>query len=265
MRKIPSVFYKATTQIWFYVGIALFFLAFIVLYEPSDICFFFDTPRQLLTLNELLLSAIILVVLSISRNLMFILRKNLQLTWIFYIMWCVAEIIVMAAFMGLYMSLISLGYYTYFAALGYCFGYLLEIVSYPYVFITLVFVLLSLHEKSVDEDALIRFYDNTGKLKLVVASAALLFIEAQENYVKIHYQEGQRLKDYTLRNTMRSLEELADKHGLVRCQRSFYVNPLHVRVLRRDKEGVIMAELDTVESKPIPVSPRYYEKLSKLL
>jgi DNA-binding LytR/AlgR family response regulator len=77
--------------------------------------------------------------------------------------------------------------------------------------------------------------------------------------------EGDRLKEYPLRASMKSLEELMHKHGLIRCQRSYYVNPQHIKVLRRDKEGMITAELNTSQAPPIPVSPRYYEELAKWL
>ena len=62
-----------------------------------------------------------------------------------------------------------------------------------------------------------------------------------------------------------SIEELMDKHGIIRCQRSYFVNPRHVTVLRRDKEGFIQAELDVANSQQVPVSPKYYEQLSKML
>ena len=62
---------------------------------------------------------------------------------------------------------------------------------------------------------------------------------------------------------MKSLEELMQKHGLLRCQRSYYINPNHIKVLRRDKEGMISAELDVANQKSIPVSPKYYEAVAK--
>ena len=55
------------------------------------------------------------------------------------------------------------------------------------------------------------------------------------------------------------------KHGIIRCQRSFFVNPRHVTALRKDKEGLIIAELDVQGVRTIPVSPNYYDNLSKLL
>ena len=77
--------------------------------------------------------------------------------------------------------------------------------------------------------------------------------------------EGEHHKEYSLRQTMRGIEDLMAKHGIVRCQRSYFVNPRHVKVLRRDKEGMIQAELDVTAMHPVPVSPKYYEQLSKML
>ena len=120
-------------------------------------------------------------------------------------------------------------------------------------------------EQATYDDSLMRFVDNTQRVKLMIASSAVLYIKAEENYVHIRYMEGDRLKEYALRASMKSLEELMHKHGLIRCQRSYYINPQHIKVLRRDKEGLISAELDVANQKPIPVSPNYYDSLSKWL
>ena len=120
-------------------------------------------------------------------------------------------------------------------------------------------------EQATYDDSLMRFVDSTQRVKLMIASSAVLYIKAEENYVHIRYMEGDRLKEYALRASMKSLEELMHKHGLIRCQRSYYVNPQHIKVLRRDKEGMITAELNTPQAQNIPVSPRYYEELAKWL
>ena len=120
-------------------------------------------------------------------------------------------------------------------------------------------------ETATYDDTLMRFVDNTQRVKLMIASSAVLYIKAEENYVHIRYMEGDRLKEYALRASMKSLEELMNKHGLIRCQRSYFINPQHVKVLRRDKEGMITAELNNTQAPPIPVSPRYYEQLTKWL
>jgi hypothetical protein len=192
------------------------------------------------------------------------LRKHISLSWWQYVLWSLLEITVFSAFAALFMAL-SWGTYGYFPALGKCFVLSFTILCYPYTFFALLIAHIRPDEVEVSEENLVRFTDNTGRLKLVIAHDVILFVEAQENYISIHYMEGEKLKEYSLRQSMRGIEELMEKHGIIRCQRSYFVNPQHVKVLRRDKEGFIQAELDVAQSKSVPVSPKYYEQLSKLL
>ena len=64
---------------------------------------------------------------------------------------------------------------------------------------------------------------------------------------------------------MRAVDELCLSNGLVRCHRSFYINPSHVKVLRKDKEGIVSAELDMDDVRDIPVSKTYYKNLAEML
>ena len=64
---------------------------------------------------------------------------------------------------------------------------------------------------------------------------------------------------------MKSVEEICLDNGLIRCHRSFYINPRHVEVLRKDKEGVMYAELDVKESRHVPVSKSFSKTLSEAL
>ena len=64
---------------------------------------------------------------------------------------------------------------------------------------------------------------------------------------------------------MRALEELLSRHSLVRCHRSYYVNPSHVDLVKMDVNGFALAQLDRDGIKPVPVSRRYYDALSAML
>jgi DNA-binding LytR/AlgR family response regulator len=94
---------------------------------------------------------------------------------------------------------------------------------------------------------------------------AILYISAEENYVNIYYTDNGRVKSYVLRSSMKALDELCQDHGLIRCHRSYYINPAHVKVLRKDREGLVHAELDVTDVMDIPVTKRYYDRLSELL
>jgi DNA-binding LytR/AlgR family response regulator len=116
-----------------------------------------------------------------------------------------------------------------------------------------------------ESTARMRFYDVNRNLKFVVTADTILYIGAEENYINIYYTDGGKVKSYVLRNSMRSVDELCLTNGLVRCHRSFYINPSHVRVLRKDKEGFVSAELDVDDVREIPVSKKFYNNLAEML
>ncbi len=246
--------------------IPVFFLCFILLYQSEWMISFLDMGigSNRLVLNVLMLMCILLGVLCASRIPMTACRRYIQLNWLTYTLWTLAEIVVFACFAALYMALMY-GDYGYFPALGECMLLTIATISYPYVIINAIICAFDPGDEVIAEEDLIRFADNTGRLKLVIAHDVLLYIVAQENYVNIHYLEGETLKEYSLRQSMRGIEDLMEKHHIIRCQRSYFVNPRHVKVLRRDKEGMIQAELDITGIKPVPVSPKYYDQLSKVL
>ncbi len=256
------------TQLLFLIIVPGFFLGFIFLFKPLNIVEFFDVGKGELAFNATIIYCVILGVLIISRVIMLILRNKLDFTWLKYSVWGFVELIVAAFFMALYFTLIYNGEYQYFDVVGRCFYYLIIILVFPYLILSLFVIVSAKTEKSAEvdgESSLIRFVDNVQKLKLAVSSDAVLYVKAEENYVRIKYLDNDLVKDYLLRNTMKALEIIMQKHGMVRCQRSFFVNPRHVKVLRKDKQGVVVAELDVAGTSSIPVSPKYYDALEKML
>ena len=264
MSKIPSSLLSVNVLLLHCIALPVFFLGFILIYDSSWIDRFLEIGNGVI-FNTLMLTSILIGILCASRIPMTATRKHLlPLSWWRYAIWSFAEIFVFSCFAALYMALVY-GTYGYFPALGECLRLSFAILPYPYIVFALLFALIRPDEEPVIEENLVRFTDNTGRLKLVIAHDVILYIEAQENYVSIHYMEGERQKEYSLRQSMRGIEELMGKHGIIRCQRSYFVNPRHVKVLRRDKEGYIQAELDIISNKSVPVSPKYYEQLSKML
>ena len=64
---------------------------------------------------------------------------------------------------------------------------------------------------------------------------------------------------------MRALEDTLSRHGLVRCHRSFFVNPDHIRLVRKDTSGYAIAELDVQGLENVLISKTYYSAVSKFL
>ncbi len=264
--QISSVFTRIRCLLYYMLGIPVFFLVFTMLYSPERVVRLFDGAPHGFTFNVTIVSCILLGVMIVSRTLMAVKYHRSQLTRLGWLLWHAAELVAMSLFVSLYLTLMYRGQYTFYGMAGRCIGFLTLILVYPYTILFLIWNAIAAREDTpVEDDSLMRFRDQQKQVKLIIASAAVLYIEAKENYVIIKYKDGDIVKEYTLRSSMVALEELMRKHGLVRCQRSYYINPVHVKVLRKDKEGVITAELTTPNLKAIPVSPRYYDALANLL
>ena len=269
MKNFPKIFMTFKAQILHFLGIPAFTFCFILLYRPFELAVLLDMNNERYAFNLTMLVCIILVIMLASRLSLYGLRDKLRLTWGWYLFWCLLEIVVISNFMTLYCWLIFRHNYLYFEVLLTTVGYTAAIMFLPYIIFTLMLMTSAqIKDKAAandQENNRVRFYDEKQNLKFVVAASAILYIEAEENYVRIHYTDAGKMKNYLLRNSMKSIEELCQYNGLVRCHRSFYINSSHIKVLRKDKEGIIFAELDTDEAKKIPVTKRYYEQLATLL
>ncbi len=267
---------KYSNQLWYFILIPLFFLVFVIIYTPFHIdeSVLGDYPALIkdqsgrYQFNIMMIMCILFLVLALSRTLLYILRKPLGNDRGNYYIWIAGEFLAMSLFTALYVTLITRGAITYFNALLYTLIYLLTVLIYPYAIITLSQILKSRRSTPVVEDdsaSRVRFYDDKHTLKFVVAMSAVLYIEAQENYVRIHYLDSDQVKSYQLRSTMKKLEENMASHGLVRCHRSYFVNPAHIHALRKDKDNYIYAEIDDLAHTAIPISKKYYEEVSEQL
>ena len=264
MENLPNIFRKLPVQVWYFFGAPLFFLAFLLVYNPFYSHDILDAGRGLYYFSVSILFSILFVVLVATRLSFHFIFRGHRLSVFGYIGWCLAEMLLAAAFMAIYMSLITRPPTPYFHALGFCSRLSFLILGFPYAIITLsLFLTARADDAETRQDTMLRFADENHKLKLVVASSSVVYIAAEENYVRIHYLDGIRLKDFVLRNSMKSVEQACEGKGLVRCHRSYILNPLHVKALSKGKEGLIEAEMDA-GCPPVPVSKRYYDMLSSL-
>lgn len=266
MKQIPQIFSRYLTQLWYILMIPFFFFGFTMIYRPFGMQVPLDMGKDLFAFNVTMLMCIILVILALTRTLFWLLYKHLSRNWWQFIAWCALELIIIAYFSALYLFLMFHRTVPYFELVGICVGYAFLILMYPYIIITTICVATSgLREKeAASTKELIRFQDAGRQTRLILSKDAVLFIKAEENYVKIHYLENGRVKDYQLRSTMSGIEPMMRRYGLFRCQRSYFVNPAHITALRKDPANVMTAELDA-GGFIIPVSRALYKELTKLL
>lgn len=272
-REFPVSMRKFTAAMIHAVAVVGFFMLFAIVYEPKALgqMFLAGTGEyridDMFSFNLSITCAIYLLSMVIMRLCLYLLKKKFTDSFVHYAIWCILETLVASAFISLFLVLISKGEYTYFNYLLQSASVLVGIVIYPYVLLAFVYVLQdsSRAEMIADENERIRFYDNRHLLKFITSASSILYIEAEENYIVIHYLENGILKKCQVRNSMKNIEPLCEKSGFVRVHRSYFLNPKHVTQLRKEKDGFYFADLDSGSSEAIPVSKRYYEALATSL
>lgn len=270
MRTISRAFYKMPVITIFITGIPLFYFLFVLAYKPFLMDEFLAVGAGRYTLNLIVCTLIVLGVVSLSRMLLYILRRRLDLNWPLYILWCLSEAVVSGLFMSIPMGIGWGGVRPYFTVMSLCVLYTSGILVFPLSIISMAVQMNELVREIgrpviPEEKTLIRFYDDQKRVKLVVSSESVLYIEAEENYVHVVHLDNGKIRDLVLRSSMRSLEDTLKRHGLVRCHRSFFLNAAHVDLLKKDANGYALARLDQEGAKEIPVSKRYYQAVTALL
>lgn len=117
----------------------------------------------------------------------------------------------------------------------------------------------------LEHDDSVRFRDEHGKVKFSTEADSIVYISAEDNYVKIYYLKDGVVNSFQLRNTMNAIEPTAAAARLIRCHRSYYINPQYITVLCKDSDGGILAEFIKPGIDPVPVSKKYYEQVSHVI
>lgn len=263
MREFPEVFKKYTIQLWYIFITPILFFIIMTVYRPFENPAALNMGRSLFYVNIAIMTSIIFVFLLLSRTLYYILRKFLCRNWWQLLGWSIMEFTVLTFFIALYLTLMDDGVpYFIYVALSLQYTYL--ILCVPYASITAIVTIVSYSTLPSREMDSVRFTDKSGNVKIVLMKDAILYIKADENNIIIHYKDGENIKKYTLRSSMRAIAPLVEGFGFFRCHRSYYVNPSHIVALRRDPNDIYSAEMD-VQYLTIPVSRKVYPILAKRL
>ena len=265
MNQVPRLFRRFIPQLLHMIVLPVFFFAFMLIYRPFDVVDFLGSEWY--GVHTTMISCIILACVVIIRLIYYYIPMRINYT--IYAFWCLAEVIFMSFFAALYIWLILDRSIQYFDVLTFSFQVIFFILILPYTILALSLRIAEYHKKESDPEMnsvrRMRFYDERHNLKIVLTADAILYISAEINYVNIVYMENDKVRTYILRSSMKAIEELCQDNGLMRCHRSFYVNPSHIKVLRKDMEGVMYAELDADDVRHIPVTRKYYASLSEAL
>lgn len=264
MASVPGIFRRFIPQLLHIVVLPIFFFAFMLIHRSLGIEVFLG--HEWFGVHLTIVSCIILLCIGVTRIAYYFLP--LQVNYSLYIFWCLVELVFTSFFVALYLWLVMDKPMPYFEFVTSSFKFLFFTQVIAYVLLGMSLRLYDYHQRASEPELFttqrMRFYDNQHNLKLVLTPTSVIYISAEENYVNIFYKENDRVRDYSLRSSMKALDEICQENGLVRCHRSFYINPAQVKVLRKDKDGIMYAEMNA-DVRHIPVSKTYYGQLSEML
>jgi fumarate reductase subunit D len=248
--------------------VPVFVLLFTIYYRPYGVYDVLHMEHASFAFNATILFCIVLVSISITRGWLYLIAKYREIPKTAYLLWCIGETLAASLFITMYIVLMDKEAEPFFELAGSSFIMMSATCIYPYGFLWLGLELYARDNEDhpVQEDhSLIRFHDEYGKLRFVIAPDVLIFIKSEDNYVQIHYLDKGRPKKFILRSSMRALEETLEKHGLIRCHRSYFINPSFIRIVHRDESGLIVADLNQDGYESIPISRKYQDAITKLL
>lgn len=272
---IPKFFTDIKTLGAFLAVLLLVVMIFVVVFQPAS---FFKADPPVSSINIYIFTVIVissgLGILSISRIILFFVQRRITMELFHFVIWIFAELIVMAVLLTVIVFFIGNQHnLTFSDMLWHVALDMLSILIVPYIITILLF---ALNDKRLQIDELrnlvdataalvpseadnINFYDRGRKLAFSTRRANVLYIAAADNYCNIHYMNGDKEDTFILHNSMKQLDSSDDYKGLLRCHRGYMVNIENVKLLRKDKEGLVL-ELSQGDHS-IPVSRTYNDRV----
>ena len=245
---------------------AIFALAFINIYDPFGVDTYLDISgiRLFLYSSFVILTGMLVVV--VSRIIMYFYSSSRQLKNWQYFLWVFLEILVMAFVYSIYVKFILADERDFMKIASVSMKNTSLVILLPYAILRLFFSWqdksTKLQEMENDQPRnrskgnMIPFRDEKGTLRLSVQQQDLLYLEAADNYVFIYHLHGEKVKKFMVRNSMRAFEAQFKDSSIIRCHRSFMVNVNKVRIIRKEKDGLHL-ELDSEPTISLLVSKTY--------
>lgn len=271
-QKIPKFIYEKRNIVRLILLTALFALVFINIYKPfSSSDWYPVSDFKFFVFSSLIILTGVLVVV-ISRIIMYYRAKKHSITYGQYLLWILLEIFFMSLFYTIYTLSVSKNpepeWLNVFKESSINTALVLLL---PYFAIHLYFyyrdskkkLQILEGERSENNSKLhvYSFYDEKNELRISIKRSNLLYIESADNYVYIWYMNKGNLTKFMLRNSLKAIEESLADTSVLRCHRSFIVNFEQVKVIRRQKDGIYL-EFGIEKVPDIPISKTYNEKVT---
>ena len=250
---------------------ASFALVFINIYKPFSSSSLYNVSEFMFFVYSSLIILTGVMVVVISRVIMYLYSRQNSISYYKYGLWVFLEILFMSLFYTIYTISVNRERDT------------MEVFESSIINTTLVLLLpyasfwlylgwrestekLKMFQSSdklnIEKGGNISFKDERGVLRFSVAKDDVIYIESSDNYVTIHYSNKGKVKNYLLRNRLKNLEKELLEYNIIRCHRTYLVNLDRVKVLRKEREGII-AEFELPDARDISVSKSYQKNISE--
>lgn len=250
----------------------------VVFGQPTSILGYFEQQSSLTPLGQITISFISgFGVLALSRVLLSLVGRKHDLSPAAMVIWIVAELIVCVSVIALVLW-------------GLCGGGTVDLASLVGALVlgmagfllvpTIVTYLIRRLREAQDEvvrlrqltghqdgqakqaaEASVNFFAKGGRLAFSTRMGNILYIEAADNYVNIHYLNGEKEETFILFNSMKNIEKSFAGTSLMRCHRGYMVNADNVRLMRKEALGLVL-EINHC-AKTIPVSKSFAEPVTQ--
>lgn len=270
---IPDFFVKRRNTVIQILFTTIFAYAFILIYRPFNSRSWFDVNTGKFAFGVGFVVVLGMLVVIISRVIMSQIRKVRTITIAGYSIMIAIEVLAMTGFYMMIQKVFLKDPRFWFEVYYTAILNATLILLIPYLMSLLYFAWYDKKQKldnllfaktNEPESRFIHFDDENGDTKLSMQLNDLLYIEASENYVTIHYLDHTQPDRMLLRNSMKRMEEQLTGFPVVRCHRSFMVNLNRVRLAKKTKSGMVV-ELSATVPIRLPVSETYRSNFSETL
>lgn len=301
-REIPKFLVSKRYISAMIIFIVLFSILFMTSYDPISVSVWFSTDDMLRFCMTILFYVAAVVLLIISRTMMYALQDRFEMTVMRYLWWLMFENLAIS----LLYTVITV---TLFPVEGVsipdiairslmCVSIILAIPNGLIIFYAayrskcedleaaqyqlqelreenMRLKLISEHEErrmvatqqaSANErmPRMINLKDNSGALRLTINIDSLYYLESEDNYIKVYYKPNDKIVSYMLRCKTRVVEQSLQGTGMVRCHRSYIVNISKIQSVG-EEHRMHFITLNDESIRRIPVSKSYYGSLMESL
>ena len=253
--------------------IAAFSVLFMIIYAPFSMAAWFDVTKEQPMFVTVAFYIVAVATMLISKIAMRWVQRRFEISTHLYILWLVVEAFIITwLYIGFTRIILPETICTSEFVLR-VFSCVVAILAIPYTMVSLY----AAYQSQKEENAIIRYRkslldsniapsnlinltDENGSVKLTIDIDSLYYMESQDNYVKIYYENQGKLLSYMLRCRTKAIEENLAETSMVRCHRSFMVNVMKINHIRKGGKARFIV-LTNEAIKPIPVSKSYFKNL----